>query len=79
MLYSLKKTYYAVPIASCSDEIQQGAMMFNIPPLAHTQKLETNGSATLTLLYPLTELWSLVGASTDLVNIGNYPANNMSV
>ncbi len=46
--------------------------MFAIPSLAHTHKTVGDNKATpkLTSTYPLTELWSMAGASTVIVKIG---------
>ncbi len=43
--------------------------MFSILPLAYTQTI-ANKRATpkLTLIYPLKELWSMVGASTNMIS-----------
>ncbi len=46
--------------------------MFGILSFAHTYKTIGAKRATpkLTLIYPLTELWLMVGASTELGKIG---------
>ena len=52
--------------------------MFGILSFAHTYKTIGAKRATpkLTLIYPLTELWSMVGASTAIVEIGIIPQTN---
>ena len=49
--------------------------MFGIHSLAHAQNTIGDKRATpkLTLTYPLTELWSIIGASTAIVKIGIIP------
>ena len=46
--------------------------MFGIPSFAHTHKTVGDNKATpkLTSTYPLIELWSRVGASTEIIKIG---------
>ena len=52
--------------------------MFSILSLAYTHKIgDKRAIPKLTLIYPLKELWSMVGASTAIVKKGVIPQTSI--